>query len=337
MIENILIDTLVTGLPLAPVFLGVYLVLRIREDFDLTVEGSFALGGAVTAVSIVNGVPAWLALALGVASGSLAGLGTALLNLLLHVPVIMAGLVMTMALFTVTLRVLGMPSVSLIGAETIFTPIAPEPGRAADLGTSAMLAAIVAIVFALFALFLKTDLGLALRASGVNARMVRSQGVNDRGLLVLSLMVSNGLSALGGGLLAQVQGFADVGMGTGMFVAGVGAVLLGVLLVNPSGSQVIRIVLAVLVGGLLYRLVLVSALRFGLPAGDLKGITALTLVVAVAAQAYLAPALTRYRALLHRGDGGERADPAGRATPGSPDAPAVRRKPTTPQKEETHV
>lgn len=328
MIENILIDTLVTGLPLAPVFLGVYLVLRIREDFDLTVEGSFALGGAVTAISIVNGVPAWVALALGVASGSLAGLATALLNLVLHIPVIMAGLVMTMALFTVTLRVLGMPSASLIGAGTIFTPVAPEPGRAADLGTIAMLAALVATVFALFALFLKTDLGLALRASGVNARMVRSQGVNDRGLLVLSLMVSNGLSALGGGLLAQVQGFADVGMGAGIFVAGVGGVLLGVLLVNPSGSHVIRIVLAVLVGCLLYRLVLVSALRFGLPAGDLKGITALTLVVAVAAQAYLVPALERYRSLLRRG---------GHAAPGSPDAPAMNQKPAMTEKEQAHA
>ncbi len=302
MIENILIDTLVTGLPLAPVFLGVYLVLRIREDFDLTVEGSFALGGAVTAVSIVNGVPAWLALLLGVASGSLAGLTTALLNLVLNIPVIMAGLVMTMALFTITLRVLGMPTVSLIGEETIFTPVAPEPGRAADLGMIAMLLALVAFVFTAFALFLKTDLGLALRASGMNSRMVRSQGVNDKGLLILSLMISNGLSALGGGLLAQVQGFADVGMGTGMFVAGVGAVLLGVLLVNPSGSQVVRIVLAVLVGALLYRLILVSALRFGLPAGDLKGITALTLVIAVAAQGYLAPAIARYRTLMRRHD-----------------------------------
>ena len=160
---------------------------------------------------------------------------------------------------------------------------------------SALLAVIVAVVFAAFALFLKTDLGLSLRASGVNVRMVRSQGVNDRALLVLSLMISNGLTALSGGLLAQVQGFADVNMGVGTFVAGAGAVLLGVLLLNPGGSNVVRIVLAVIVGGLIYRLILVGALRAGLPAGDLKGITALTLIVAVAAQGYLAPALARYR------------------------------------------
>ena len=300
MLENILIDTLVTGLPLAPVFLGIYLVLRIREDFDLTVEGSFALGGAATAVSLSSGVPPWIALAIGAAAGCLAGLATSLLHLLLDVPVLMAGLVMTMGLFTVTLRVLGMPTVSLVRAETIFTPVAPEPGRAADLGMSAVLLGIVAVIFALFALFLKTDLGLALRASGANARMVRSQGVNDNGLLVLSLMVSNGLSAFGGGLLVQVQGFADVNMGVGIFIAGVGAVLLGVLLMNPTGSQVARIVLAVFIGCLLYRLILVAALRFGLPAGDLKGITALTLILAVAAQAYLSPAMERYRIRLRR-------------------------------------
>lgn len=326
MIDSILIDTLVTGLPLAPAFLGIYLVLRIREDFDLTVEGSFALGGATTAVAIVGGVPAWVALALGAGSGALAGLLTASLNLLLKIPVLLAGLVMTMGLFSVTLRVLGMPTVSLIGTETIFSPIASEPGRGADLAMSAMLAVIVAVVFAGFALFLKTDVGLALRASGVNSRMVRSQGVDDRGLLVLSLMISNALSALSGGLLAQVQGYADVNMGTGIFIAGVGAVLLGALLLNPGGSRVVRIVLAVAVGCLLYRLILVGALRVGLPAGDLKGITALTLIAAVAAQGYLAPALGRYGARIPR--------PADRRSPGAPlDTPEARLD----TKEHTHA
>lgn len=298
MIDNILVDTLVTGLPLAPMFLGIYLTLRIRQDFDLTVEGSFALGAAATAVAMTHGVPAWVALLLGIASGAASGLGTACLHLALHLPVLMAGLVMNMALFTVTLRVLGMPTVSLIGSDTIFSPVVSEPGRSADLWMSGILMGIVVVVFGAFGLFLRTDLGLALRASGANARMVRSQGVNERGLLILALMVSNGLAALGGGLMAQVQGYADVNMGVGSFVGGVGAVLVGVLLLHPGGSQVARTVLAVLVGCLVYRLVLVSALRFGLPAGDLKGVTALTLIVAVAAQAYLKPLVARARSLL---------------------------------------
>jgi putative tryptophan/tyrosine transport system permease protein len=295
MLGNILLDTLVTALPLVPVFLGVYIVLRIREDFDMTVEGSFVLGGAVTAVAITGGTNPALAMLLGTVAGAVAGLGTALLNLFLRIPILMTGLVMNMALFTITLRILGTPSVSLIGKETIFSSVAPRPGPDADVAVSIMVGVIVAVILAAFALFLRTELGLALRASGGNSRMVRSQGVNDNGLLILSLMLSNGLSALGGGLMVQMQGFADINMGTGMFIAGVGAVLLGVLLFNPGGSQVVRIVLAVLVGGLVYRLILVAALRFGLPAGDLKGITALTLVAAVAAQAYLAPALAKYR------------------------------------------
>jgi len=294
-IDNIIVDMFVTGLPLIPVFLGIYLVLRIREDFDMTVEGSFALGGAVVGVIVVAGGNPWLAMLAGTVAGSLAGLITSGLALLLRLPVLMAGLVMSMALFSVTLRVLGMPTVSLSGHETIFSAIAPEPGRAADIAMSVMLGVIVLLILAAFAVFLRTEVGLALRASGLNARMVRSQGVNDRGLLVLSLMTSNALAGFGGGLMVQMQGFADVNMGGGIFLAGVGAVLLGVLFLNPSGSSVIRIVLAVLVGGLVYRLILVAALRFGLPAGDLKGVTALTLVIAVAAQSYLAPALRRYR------------------------------------------
>jgi putative ABC transport system permease protein len=304
-IENILIDTLVTALPLIPVVLGIYLVLQIRQDFDLTVEGSFALGGALTTVLLVAQAPSWLALLAGVAGGCLAGLVTALLNLLLRIPVLMGGLIMTMGLFSVTLRVLGQPTVSLLRTETIFTPIAPAPGRGADLAISGLLAVIVLAVLTLFALFLKTELGLSLRASGANTRMVRSQGVNDSWLLVLSLMISNGLAGLSGALLVQVQGYGDVNMGTGIFLGGVGAVLLGVLLLNPSGSRVLRIVFAVVVGTLLYRLILVAALRFGLPAGDLKGVTALTLVIAVAAQSYLAPAISRYRGRLRRArDGG---------------------------------
>jgi putative tryptophan/tyrosine transport system permease protein len=294
-LEYIVIDTLVTGLPFAPAFLGIYLVLRIRADFDLTVEGSFALGGAVTAMTLIAGVPAWLALAAGVVSGAFAGLVTALLNLVLNIPVIMAGLVMSMGLFTITLRVLDRPTVSLIGEETIFAMVATMPGRSADLGMSAVLLVVVVILFAIFAAFLKTELGLALRASGANPRMVRSQGVDDNGLLMLSLMLANGLSALSGGLLSQVQGFADVNMSVGLFIAGAGAVLLGALVVNPSGSQVVRMAVAVFVGCLLYRLILVSSLRFGLPAGDLRGITALTLVLAIAAHAQLAPAFARYR------------------------------------------
>ncbi|WP_298228977.1 ABC transporter permease [Gryllotalpicola sp.] len=298
MLINILVDTLVTGLPLVPVVLGVFIVLQIRQDFDLTVEGSYAFGGGVAGILIVAGVNPVVAMIAAAAAGFAAGMATTALTLFLRLPVLLAGLVMNMALFSITLRVLGLPTLSLAGMQTIFSAVAPAPGRAADLATSAVLGGIVVLMLAAFAVFLKTEVGLALRASGVNERMVRSQGVSDRGMLILSLGMSNALSAFGGALTIQMQGYADVNMGSGVFVLGAGSVLLGMLFLNPGGSQVVRIVLAVLLGGLVYRLILVAALRFGLPAGDLKAVTALTLIIAVAAQGYLAPAVQRYTVRL---------------------------------------
>ncbi|CAN5172754.1 ABC transporter permease [soil metagenome] len=308
MLGNIVIDTLVTGLPLVPVFLGIYIVLRLREDFDLTVEGSFAFGGGVCAVLLSHSHNPLLALAAGAIAGGLAGLATSLLHLWLNIPVVLAGLVMSIALFSITLRVTKLPTINLIGVTTIYSPFTDSGAQPNDTLVIIVLAAIVGAVLTAFALFLRTEIGLALRASGVNAVMVRSQGANDRALLVLSLVGSNALSGFGAGLVVQTQGYADINMGVGTFVAGVGAVLLGVLILRPGGSQVVRIVLCVLVGTLLYRFILVGALRIGVPANDLKGITALTLIVAVAAQKYISQGLGRLRL---RGPGSLPADSEG--------------------------
>jgi putative ABC transport system permease protein len=174
-----------------------------------------------------------------------------------------------------------------MGADTIFSWAASEPGRELDVWMSAILGGVIVLLLAGYALFLRTEVGLALRASGANARMARSQGVNETAVLALALFLANALAAFGAGLLIQTQGFTDVNMGFGIVIAGVGAVLLGELLVRPTGSRVGRIVLCVLVGTLAYRLILVGALRAGLPARDLKGVTALTLIAAVAAQRVL--------------------------------------------------
>jgi putative ABC transport system permease protein len=288
-IERILVDTLITGLPLVPVFLGIYTVFRVRADFDLTVEGSFALGGAATAIAAVAGFSPAPALAFGALAGGLAGLATAGLHLWLRVPVLLAGLVMSIGLFSVTLHVLGAPTVSLLLADTLANT------WTSDAAISLILALVVLATLGGFGLLMRTEIGLALRASGRNAGMARSQGVNDLALMALALFLANAMAGFGAGLLVQTQGYADVNMGVGIFVAGVGAVLLGELLVRPTGSRVLRIVLCVLVGTLLYRLILVGALRIGLPAGDLRGVTALTLILAVAAERYLGGALRRVR------------------------------------------
>ncbi|WP_433296461.1 ABC transporter permease [Pseudonocardia sp. CA-142604] len=293
MLEHLLLDTLVTGLPLVVVFLGIHTVFRLRSDFDLTVEGSFALGGAVTAIALVAGIGPVLAVLAGTCAGALAGLVTAVLHLVLKVPVLLAGLVMSIGLFSVTLHVLGAPTVSLLGAITLF-------GHGGDISSSVLLAAIVAAVLALYGLFLRTEIGLALRVCGANPQMARSQGVDERAMTMLALVLANGLAGFGAALVVQTQGYADVNMGIGTFVAGVGAILLGELIARPDGSAIRRILICVLVGTLVYRLILVGALRIGLPAADLKGVTALTLVIAVAAHRYLGSGLRRVGRVLAR-------------------------------------
>jgi putative tryptophan/tyrosine transport system permease protein len=298
--EAILLDALVTGLPLIPVFLGIYTVFRLREDFDLTVEGSFALGGAATAVTLVAGVHPAPALAVGTLVGGLCGVVTAALHLWLRIPVLLAGLVMSIGLFSVTLHVLGMPTKSLLGASTLFTVLPAMPAIDDDLRMAIILAVLVAALVGAYAWFLRTEVGLALRATGVNARMARSQGVNDRAIAVVCLFITNAMAGFGGGLVVQTQGYADVNMGIGTFVAGVGALLLGELLVRPSRSSVLRIVVCVAVGSLAYRLILAAALRAGLAASDLRGVTALTLVIAVAAQRHLGDAVRLLRGRVSR-------------------------------------
>jgi putative ABC transport system permease protein len=297
-VTQIVLDTLVVGLPLVPVFMGIYLVFRIRDDFDLTINGTFALGGAVVAVGLNHGLPVAAAMALAVAASGAAGLVTASLHLTLRIPVLLAGLVMSLGLYSANLHIMGSPTVSLGSEATLFSPASSLSPTAASLVVAAILAGLLAVVLGGIAMFLKTEVGLALRATGANPRMARSQGVNDAALMAVSLMLANALAGLGGCLAVQNQGFADVNMGTSTFVAGVGAVLLGELLLRPAGSTVLRTVLAVLAGTVAYELVLVVALREGLAASDLQGATALTLVVAVAGQRYLRPvyaALTRRR------------------------------------------
>lgn len=286
---TVILDTVVTGLPLAAAVMGVYMIFRLRADFDLTLDASFTMGGAVTAVLLLHGWGIAPAMMAGIAAAGAMGLMTAGLHLALRVPVILAGLVMSIGFYSVNLHVMSEPSLNVTDVPTLFSGFLSMGATEADLLTSLVLLAMVATVFLALALFLRTEVGLALRATGVNPAMARSHGVDDRKLMALSLCIANALAGLAGSLVAQNQGFADVTMGTGTLIAGVGAVLLGELLLRPTGSKVVRIVAAVLVGTLAYRLILVLALRMGLPATDLQGVTAVTLIVAVAARRWVAP------------------------------------------------
>lgn len=295
---RLLLDTLVTGLPTIPIFVGIYLLFRVLNEFDLTVEGSFTLGGSTAAVLLLSGVPAPLALLGAVAAGAAAGIVTSTLHFTLGMPIMLGGLLMSLALFSINLRIMGQPSQSLLDAPTLFASFRALEPLQKDLSTIGALIAVIGMALIGLVLYLKTDAGLGMRASGMNQVMARAQGVDPRRVVTVGLAVANGLAALGGSLMVQNQGFVEVNMGAGNLVAGAGALILGELLFRPSLSRVGRAVLAVAVGSLLYRFVLVFALRAGLPATDLKLVTALTLVLAFVAQAFGKKVTGRFRALV---------------------------------------
>ncbi len=309
MLTGLLLDTLVTGLPYVLPYLGVFTVFRLLDRIDLTIDASFTLGAGVSAALLVAGTPAPVTFAAAVAAGAVAGLVTTILHLVLRVPVLLAGIVMWIGLYSVNLRIMGRPTVALGSTSTIYAPF-DDLGRVGrDLRVIGVLVIVVTIVLVGVGAFLRTESGLALRATGVNTPMARSQGVDDRTATAFGLAGANALAALGGALVAQGQGFAEINMGTGILIAGVAAVLLGELLAGPSGSRVARGLIGVLVGALLYRLVLLWALRLGLPASDLRLVTAVTMALALLLQR------ARPRRTVRRTTPGRWWTPSGPTTP----------------------
>lgn len=291
---NLLIGAVTIGFILSLLGLGVFLSFRIFDFPDITAEGSITLGAALTAVLLVNGVNPFLATAAGCAAGMLAGAVTGLIHTRFGINGLLSGILVMTSLYSINLHVMGKSNVPLLSGEN-FTTQAERLGRhifgsetinllgwdvsSRDLsvmGVSAITA--IAVAFALF-LFLRTDLGTAMRATGDNAQMIRASGVNDGNMIVLGLAVSNGLIALSGALLAQYQGFADVQMGIGMLVWGLASVIIGEALVGTR--QLGYAIIGALMGSVLFRLLVAMALRWGVNPNDLKLITALFVFVAL--------------------------------------------------------
>jgi len=269
------------GLVFGFVAIGVYLTFRVLGFPDLTVDGSFTLGAAATAVLIANGVNPFLATLAALGVGLCAGLATSLLNTKLRIPALLAGILVMVALYSINLRVMGGANVSLLRQVTIFTLTSQFLGLETRITYQLVVAGVLAvIVFFILNWFLRTEIGLALRATGDNEQMVRGFGVNTDMTTILGVSISNGLVAVGGAVVAQGQKFADVGMGIGMIVMGLASVIIGEALFRPKG--VARLLLAVLGGTFIYRLVISVALRLGMAPGDLKLITAVLVIIALA-------------------------------------------------------
>ena len=270
------------GLVFGLVAMGVYLTFRVLSFPDLSVDGTFPLGGAVAAVLIVSGVNPFLATLCAFASGLGAGMITGLLNTRLRLPALLAGIIVMVGLYSVNLRIMGGANVSLLREVTVFDKVAGLLGLGpGSIEVSISVAVVIAIiVFLILNWFLRTEIGLALRATGDNEQMVRALGSDTNKNVLLGCAISNGLVALAGAVVAQGQGFADVGMGIGMIVMGLASVIIGEALVRPRG--VARLLLAVIVGAFMYRLFITIALRLGMAPGDLKLITAVLVVIVLA-------------------------------------------------------
>jgi putative tryptophan/tyrosine transport system permease protein len=271
------------GLLYGLVALGVYLSFRVLDFPDLTADGSFPLGGAVAATLIVRGVSPLVATAIALLAGVLAGVCTATLNVKFKILNLLASILTMIALYSVNLRIMGQPNVSLLGQPTLLTPLAGVlRGLPSWLGTPLVMLTIALLGKFLLDWFFTTEIGLAMRATGANPDMARAQGIDTDRMIWLGMGLSNGLIALAGALFAQVNGFADVTMGVGTIVFGLAAVIVGETLLSKRG--VFWATLAALLGSVLYRLVVAIALNtkiFGLQSQDLNLVTAVIVGLAL--------------------------------------------------------
>jgi putative ABC transport system permease protein len=269
------------GLVYAFVALGVYLAFRVLDFPDLTVDGTFPLGAAVTAVLIMAGVNPWFAAAVSMVAGALAGLVTATLNVRFKILNLLASILTMIALFSVNLRVMGRPNVALLSVDTMLTPFYGNGLR--DFMVRPMFLLVLAIIAVIVVWrYLESDAGLAMRATGANPRMARAQGINTDRQIYLGIALSNALVALGGSLFAQTNGFADVTSGVGTIVVGLAAVIIGETLFGTR--RILIALIGCVVGSILYRIAIQLALSsdvLGLQASDLNLVTAVLVTFAL--------------------------------------------------------
>lgn len=285
---GLLIATFTIGLILALLSIGVFISFRIFAFPDITADGSITLGAAVAATLLVHGTSPALASLAAFLAGLLAGACTGTLHTRFKINSLLSGILVMTALYSVNLHVMGKSNVPLLTQTTLVTQseqIGTKLVRGAttlnlagwdvtvrDVSVLGAIGLAVLLTGSLLYWFLRTDLGMAMRATGDNVQMIRALGVNDANMIVFGVGLSNGFVALSGALLAQYQGFADVGMGIGMVVWGLASVIIGEALVGST--QIGLTIIGAVMGSVLFRLLVAVALRWGLSPNDLKLITA---------------------------------------------------------------
>lgn len=276
---DLLIPTVAQGLLWAIMALGVYVTFRVLDIADLTVEGSFPLGGATAAAMLAAGWSSEAALAAACAAGIMAGIVTGFLHTKMKIPALLAGILTMIALYSVNLRIMGKANLSLLGVDTVFKIVRDAVGLNSAETTLAVGFTATLVVGCLLYWFFGTEIGSAIRATGFNQQMIRAQGVDTDRTIILGLLLSNGLVAVSGALVAQSNGFADVGMGTGTIVIGLASVIIGEVLFGTRSFK--NCLISVVLGSVAYRIVIAAVLALGMPPNDLKLFTSVLVALAL--------------------------------------------------------
>lgn len=257
--------------------LGVYLTFRILNVADMTVDGSFAAGGAVSAILITRfTMNPLLVLLFAFIMGNICGLATGVMNTKLKINILLASILTQIALYSINIRIMGRANTPLLGSPTAVTLVSNLfHGHLTKTHVSLVIGiVVVAVIIALMYWFFGTEIGSAIRATGSNERMVRAMGVNTDTMKILGLMISNGMVAMSGALVAQTQGYADIGMGTGTIVIGLASIIIGEVIFGAHFGFW-WVLLSSVLGSIIYRIVIAVVLQLGLKSTDLKLLTAL--------------------------------------------------------------
>lgn len=260
--------------------LGVYITFRLLDIADLTVDGSFATGGAVCAVCLVNGVDPVLSLILSMIAGFIAGFVTGFLHTKCQIPAILAGILTQIGLYSINLRIMGRSNTPLLQYDNIFEGLENLTGLSNNWIVLIIGLIVTILVIVILYWYFGTEIGSSIRATGNNEQMVRALGVNTNVTKTLGLMISNGLIALSGALVTQQQGYADVRMGIGAIVIGLASIVIGEVIFGHKGAFGTRLT-SIVVGSVIYRIIVAVVLQLGLNTDDLKLLTAILVAIAL--------------------------------------------------------
>lgn len=275
---ELVLSTVAQGLLWAVLAIGLFITFRILDIADLSIEGTYPLGGAIAVMTITGGGSPILAILFAFLGGCVAGAVTGFLHTKLKIPALLAGILTMIGLYSINLRIMGRATTSILGEETVYTFFESSMSKVSATLVVGLLATLVVWFFCY--IFFGTELGAAIRATGDNPQMIRAQGINTDITIILGLIISNGFVGITGALLSQSNGYADVNMGTGVLVTGLASIIIGEVLFGTRSFK--NWLISVVLGSIVYRAVVAFVLWLGMNPNDLKLLTAVIVAVALA-------------------------------------------------------